>query len=529
MNASRKRGGGARVATLPAPIGGWNTSENLTMASPGTALVMDNWRPTQTGATLRGGSITRATISLAGDPVTSLMSYNGSTARRLFAASKTAIFDVSTPADPVVPPAAAVSGQTKGYYAFQNFTTSGGAFLTAVNGADPLLLFEPSQGWKKITGTSTPAITGVSTSLLSHVWVYRNREFFIQADSLRAWYLPVNSIAGEAKLIDMNGVFQRGGALLFGATWSVDTGDGLDDKCVFVTTEGEVAVYTGADPSSASSWSLQGRYEVTRPLGPRGIMYAGGDLVIATEDGMIPLSEAVNKDPSVLNFAAISKPIFRDWQDAARDRRTLPWEVVKWPEKGYAIVSTPIAAPGQEPSAFVVNTVTGAWCRYTNWDVRCLLLHAGRLYFGTGDGRIKEAEIGGNDDGAAIYYTLIGNPDHLGSRGVLKSVRQARATYRSSTPFIDRVSASMDYQTALPAPPPTATNVTANEWDAGKWDEAKWDAPEPPASIMQAWVSIGLSGTVMQYQVQITGALTAIPDTELLSIDVSYEPGGVIV
>lgn len=526
--------GRARVAqprSLPAPINGWVTAENLLNSSPASAAVLDNWLPTPRGVQLRGGSRTVATISLEGDPVESLIAYNSSSVKKLFAATETAIFDVTAVESPTSPPDPDVSGQASGYYSFVNFTTSGGQFMTVVNGTDDLLLYEPIGGWKAINGTSTPSITGLETWKLIHVWVYRNRQFFIEGGSLVAYFLPVGSIAGELGRIDLNGVFQKGGSLVFGGTWSIYAGDGLDDKCVFVTDQGEVAIYEGSNPASASpaDWRVVGRYEITPPMGRRATMRAGGDLVIATEEGMVPISAAINKDPSVLHIAAISAPIDPDWRREAVARRTLPWEVIKFVRKGYTIVSLPVTTAGQEPVAFVVNTETGKWCRFTNWDTRCMVLYADTLYFGTSDGRIKIADIGGSDDGAGIYYTIVSNAEYLGDRTALKHIIQGRATFRSSTPFNSQLSASMDFDVQLPSPPITAGDITSGEWDAANWDEAVWDAPSNPQQVNSQWVSIGRSGQALQWQMQITGALTPTPNTELLSVDVTVEFGGIVV
>ncbi|TIR78102.1 MAG: hypothetical protein E5X19_32465, partial [Mesorhizobium sp.] len=75
---------------------------------------------------------------------------------------------------------------------------------------------------------------------LSFVWTYRSREFFIEKNTLTAWFLPVDAISGAASDFSLAGVFQKGGSLLCGGTWSLDAGDGVDDKCVFISTKGEV-------------------------------------------------------------------------------------------------------------------------------------------------------------------------------------------------------------------------------------------------------------------------------------------------
>ena len=509
----------SRPYTFVAPRGGWVTSQNLVQSPPGTAQVLENWRPTTTGISLRGGSRTHATINATG--VKSLIAYNPTGAQKLFAADATNIYNITTVADPLIPPSPDVTGQTSGYYAYVNFVTAGGSFLTAVNGTDAALLYNG-------TVWSTAAITGVTTSTLSHVWVYRNREFFVQDSSLSAWYLPVNSIAGAALEVSLYGIFKKGGKLLFGSTWSLGQTTGLDDNCVFVTDQGEAAIYSG-DPDDAT-WTLVGVYDLSNPLGKRGTMRAGGDLVIATEEGMVPISAAVSKDAAVLSLAAISKNIEPDWRAAALERNSLPWEIVKWPEQRYAIVSLPITSDDQEAICFVVNTETGAWCKYTGWNTQCMDLLDNQLYFGTVDGTIKLAEVGGSDDGDPIYYTYVGNPDPITKNiAGVKTMHQARVTFRSATTFNSQVTFATNYTVTVPSPPNAAADAASNEWDSGLWDVALWDQAAPDASIGTKWISIGRNGYVFQPIVQITGALSQLPRTELVQIDAMLETGAVVV
>src|SRR5262245_33952306 len=46
------------VTTFPTPTRGIIQSENETFTQPGAAVVMDNWKPTMKGASLRGGCVT---------------------------------------------------------------------------------------------------------------------------------------------------------------------------------------------------------------------------------------------------------------------------------------------------------------------------------------------------------------------------------------------------------------------------------------------------------------------------------------
>lgn len=516
--------------TFPAPIGGWVTNQSLVKSKPMTAQRLENWVPTSTGIRLRGGSAKRATIG--SDPTESFITYNAGGIKRIWACDESAIYDVTTPADPDTPPSPAVSGQTSGYYSYVNFTTSGGSFVTAVNGTDEMQLYDGGTStWMAVNASSSPAITGVLTSKLSQVWLYRNRQFFIQGGTMKAHYLGVDSIGGALGTINLSGVFQRGGSLLFGATWSLDAGDGIDDKCVFVTTEGEVAIYEGANPagSTAAEWNLVGRYDISAPLGHRGTMRAGGDLVILTREGIVPISAAINKDAAALSLAAISANIEPDWKREATRRNSLPWEIIKWPEKNYAIVSLPITSDSEEPWQFCINLQTGAWCKFSGWYARCLEYFNGRVYFGTNDGEVHEAEIGGIDGEQGIEHVYVGNPDHFKLMGRLKTVTQARATYVSSTPFKDKVSFSTNYNVELPTQPDAYASGTSDAWDVGLWDVMLWDqTPPASATIGGLWRSIGRTGYVFQPQVQITSGTAIYPNTELSQLDVMFEAGGVV-
>ncbi|TPJ55011.1 hypothetical protein [Mesorhizobium sp. B2-6-7] len=518
----------AQMQPLPVPRGGWYTSGNLAQMPPATAQRLENWRPTTTGIQQRGGSLTHASITDGSEATISLITYNAASNKRLFAASETKIFDVTTVVDPLVPPSPDVTGQTNGYYSFLNFTTGGDEYLTVVNGSDPLLLYNAIDGWIPITGISSPAITGADTSTLSFVWAYRNREFFI-GPGLIAYCLPVSSIVGPLTTIDLNGVFMNGGALVFGATWSTDTGDGLDDKCVFVTNQGEVAVFEGADPSTAADWNLVGRYDLAKTMGPRCTMRSGGDLLIGVDNGIVPLSAVVTKDIASLESALVTAAISPDWRREAAARDSLPWEIVKWPRKSYAIVSLPATAD-EQALCYVVNTDTGAWCSYTGWDTRCMVLHNNELYFGTNDGRVKRAEVTGSDDGAPIYYTCIANPDAVGLPSVLKTVLQARVIFKGTTPYNVRLSVSMDYAVDLPAPPDAAPDTGGGSlWGIGRWGIARWGATVASPMIGSQIKSLGRTGYTMQWQLQITGAQSITPNLEMISIDVAYETGKPVI
>jgi len=518
----------SRDKAIPAPIGGWVSAQNLAASAAGTCLVLDNMYPTTTGLRIRGGNRLHATVGSV--PVQSLMGYVGGTVKSMFAAAGGSVYNITTVANPAIPPAPAFSGQTSNYYAHVNFATTGGYFMYAVNGTDLARLYNGTT-WTAINGASVPAITGATTSTFSHVNVYRNRIYFVEKNTLIVDYLPVDSIGGAAAQLNLAGIFRKGGAVLFTATWSSESGSSsLNDYFVVVSTEGEIAIFTGSYPGGAD-WSLVGTAEGPEPLGVNAWFKAGGDIAIETITGLITVSAIKLKDPGALAVDALSSAIEPDWRREASLRRTVPWEAVKWVEKGLLYVSVPSVSVSTAPLVYVKNLATGAWGGpYKGWDARCMLVHNRQLYFGANDGTIRIAEIGGRD-GTMPYTGLIGFAwDHIGTPGYTKTVKQARADFITTQPFAVQISASVNYVSSFPSPPNATTDaIPTSLFDVGLWGEAIWDGGTALFPKSTRWVSIGTTGDIFSMQIQIPIGATETPSAELTILHLTYEQGALTV
>lgn len=508
---------------VPAPIAGLVTSQNIGAMEPGTAIVLDNFMPTRTGIRVRGGNVLYATLGTA--PVESLISYIGLT-RQLFGASNGSVYPITSVADPAIPPAASFSGQTSDYYSSLNFATTGGNFLYAVNGTDLARLYNGTT-WTAINGASVPAITGIATSTFSQVNSYRNRLYFVESGSLNLWYLPVDSIGGAAAVLSLSGIFQKGGSILFSATWSSESGSAsMQSYLIVMSTEGECAVFQGSFPGG-TDWSLVNVYDISKPLGKNGWFKAGGDIIIATEQGLVPVSAARMKDPAALGLDAISRNIEPDWKAAAQQRRAVPWEIAKWDEQDAFFVNAPLVTADQAKIAFVGNLKTGALTRYTNLDQRCYAIHNGQLYYGSNDGTVNQAEIGGSDQGMPYTASVAFAWDHLGVPGYDKSMKQAQADFLTGGPFSYRLSASVDFNQRFPVPPNTTADPTNSSlFDTSLWDQALWDQGLTQYHLTTRQMSIGQSGRVFSLQLQVPINQIETPSIELVAVNVTYTSGG---
>ena len=510
--------------SFPAPIRGLQLNESVAMPAPGGALVLDNFICETKDVRPRGGTKKYATL---GAKVESLFSYISGPSEQFFGATASGIFEITTVADADVAPSADVTGQTSGRYSTEQFGISSGEYLLAVNGTDDAQLYD-GVSWSVVNSASTPAITGVSTDSLSHVWSFASRIFFVEKGTLSAHYLPADSIGGAATEFSLAGVFQKGGELLFGATWSLDSGSGLDDKCVFFSSEGEVAVYEGSNPSSASTWARVGVYDITKPLGRNGRMRAGGDLIVATEVGMVPLSQAISKDPASLSLNAITAAIAPYWQEQAGKLSSLPWEVKKWPQKDILVVSQPSAvSAGNMGTCLVANLQTSAWSRFTGVDTQCLGYFNDFVYYGDTSGAVRQMEVGGSDDGAVYTAVYIGQHDPMGAAGAEKTVTQVRGQFLAGTPVEPRISVLANYSTSVPPAPNSPADFATDTWDAATWGTSLWDSSAPVQSL-NIWSAASASGFMIAPIVQMTFGYSTLPDVRLVSVDVMYRIGEVV-
>lgn len=347
---------------------------------------------------------------------------------------------------------------------------------------------------------SAITITNVTTNLLSQVWLFKERLFFVEKGTSSVWYLPVESIGGAAVEIDLGSVFSKGGNVLFGARWSLDSGSGLDDVCLFFSDRGEVAVYEGTDPSSATTWSLAGVYEIGDPLNKHGFFKAGGDLAVVTKDGIVPISAAIAKDRAGLQLSAITYPIEDAWRDAIEGATASdPVSVVLWQSGRLLLVGTP-QTTGGNPVSFIANARTGAWCRVTGWDVTCGEVVDDTLYFGSPNGKVYLADSGGSDDGVA--YTGVYVPKFQPAN-VFGTSNAAALTYRSTERITFSMSAHADYTVGdIPSPQPSFT-TGGDTWGTGVWGTFVWGSSSSLQSFTE-WQAVASSGYAHAPGVAIT-------------------------
>lgn len=505
------QGAAAKVASIPAPVGGWNARDSIANMEPMDAYQLTNFFPSVNNIVLRGGYENWVT-GISGQ-VQTLANYSTGVADKLFAWAGTSIYDATTQG---AVGAAVKTGLVNAKWEHINVTTAGGSYLYAVNGVDAPLLYDNST-WESITAISTIAITGVTTTTLSNIALFKNRVWFIQKDTLKAWYLPTSSVGGAAQVLDLSSIARYGGTLVDLDTWTLDAGYGADDNLVFVTSNGEVIVYSGTDPSNSATWALIGVWKLGAPIGNRCMLKYAGDLLIITQDGLVPLAGSLQSsrlDPKVALSNKIQGALLAATTNYGGN---FGWEILYSAKNNALWVNVPVSVGSQEQ--YVMNNITKSWCNFTGWAANCWANFNDDPYFG-GNGVVCKAWDAGYVDGVAnIQTTALQAFNYYESRGVKKYFTRARPSI-----FTDGVPAvfagmNVDFNVADTTASLSFSPSTVGLWDTGVWDTAIWGAGLQITNNWQGITGIGYCGGI-----QLKSSSSGL-QVEWAATDVVYQTG----
>lgn len=468
--------------SIPAPTGGWDAVSAIADMPEDRALVLENWFPTTVDVRVRRGHQIHG-AGMGDGVVDSLMVYNGLTVATsaMFAATNNKFYDISSSGNAVL---TTETGLANNRWQYVNFTTSGGKFLWACNGADAPRHYNGSV-WAQ------PAITGITASDAINVNGHKGRIWLVLRDSTKAAYLPTGSIAGAATTFELGGLFTQGGYLVAMATWTRDGGSGTDDLAVFISSRGQVAVYNGTDPASADTWQLIGVYDVGPPIGYRCFTKVGGDLALINIDGVLPLSKSLNLDRATQATVAITANINNAMNESARSyRNNFGWELTPYAKGTMALLNVPIQE-GQSQQQYVMNTITGAWCKFTGMDANCWAVYKDNLFFGGNDGRVYQADTTGLDVTDPIDAIGQGAYNYYSMRGRLKQWKLLQPLLTTDSDARPALGISTDFRDNASLGTPTSSQTVSALYDAATWDS---DVYAIEGRTVADWTSIAGTG-----------------------------------
>jgi hypothetical protein len=345
----------------------------------------------------------------------------------------------------------------------------------------------------------SPALVGIDPTKAIQLTLYANRIFFVEQDSLVAWYLPANAIGGTALQFDLGPLMTLGGSLQVIATWTVDNAAGVQEYICFVSTEGEVLMYTGNDPANANSWAKAGHFYVGRPVGRRCIARWGSDMIIITTDGFIPLSKALLTDRSQLTTAISDKISNLVSYDTGAYFNNFGWQAIFYPAGDKMVVNIPQITNTMQYQ-YVMNTITGAWCRFTGWNSNVFEVMGNDLYFGSdilnGFAYVSKADTGFSDDGAYIFGEAKTAFQYFGYPGRQKHISMAQPIFNVTGDLTATLGIDMDFTDSYPAAQPSFTGSGGTLWNTALWNTFPWSPGVSTKTDWQGLTGVGDAGAL---------------------------------
>lgn len=519
----------SNIQTVGAPTGGIDDTSSLENMEPQFAIDILNMFPAATELVVRYG-YSQWTTGFS-SPVRTIMSYNGGAASKLFAATNDGIYDITTSG----PVGASVKTITNGRINTTMFSNVATQYLVGVNnGSDANWLYNGTS-FINFVADATPVnpgeIDGVNPNVWCNVCSHKKRLWFVEENSMTAWYLPVDSVAGVAKPFYLGGVFSRGGKLVNIMTWSVDASYSVDDILIFQSSNGEIAGFAGTDPDNAGTWWQEAVYFIGAPMGDRTNTDLSGDLAMLTSYGLIPISKIIaNTNQAGPSEDALSKRISKTLNTIVRERANNPlWEIITLPTLQYCMIIIP-AALGRSAQQYVMNMVTGAWGRFdlpmltaTNYNEEMYFSDAVSTVYKYGTA-FTDGETLAGGEGTSILSGFMQAYYNFGMPQVNKHYKLVRPIFSSITRPAYLVDISADYEPgglAGMGSPPSQPISASNVWDVALWDEATW------ANTATSWFEWdGVEG--VGYSAALMIKMNTRADTSYVSCNWAFEPGNAL-
>jgi hypothetical protein len=403
-------------------------------------------------------------------------------------------------------------------------STFNGTFVITVTGASAFTY--TSTGTSTVTSVTgsytTIGITGVNSNTFINVNLFKNRLYFTQKDTLSCWYLPVDSIGGAASPLYFGSIARNSGYLQAMGTWTLDAGQGADDYAVFVTSMGEIIVYNGTDPSSATTWALKGVWQLGQTFSRRCFFKWSGDLLLLTQDGLVPLASALQSSRLDPRVNLTDKIYFAVSQAASLYYDQFGWQINYFAGENMLILNIPIPNGIEQ---YVMHTITKSWARFTNIQGYCWEVSGDAdMHFGS-NGFVGIFYSATADDEGNITATAQQAYSYFDTPGQLKRFTMVRPILQSTggvPSVLCGISVDFDTQSQLGAVSFNPTTQSEGIWDTAKWDGNVWAGGLITTKIWQGVTGIGYTGSV-----NLNAASRNI-ELHWASTDYVMEAGGVV-
>jgi len=530
---------------VPAWIGGMNTIAVGTDMPPGDSIYSYNLIGGQYGLRSRLGYSEWIT-NLDGDP-RSILPFTGSLGdgsnNRLFVCTESGIWDCSASSQsPSQSVAFGIQNNDSGWGMSCAFTDlNGDHWLIYTDEANGYYVYsETTATWTKVTHglgefqVSEPFVEGgggiaADPTKFVAVLPWKNRLWFVEKDTARAWYTGISSLFGEVNYFHFGSRFKYGGDLRCLASWSVRGAQSLDDLLVAVSGGGDVLIYQGTDPAQPATFGLQSvAFVGAVPAGRRLTTDFGSELLIMSSLGIIPASKLISGsilyDSTQYATAKIANYFNSLMQSTAGTRG---WAMRLHPKDNCLMVLVPTTI-NQPAITLAMSLVTKGWHQFRDWPMGvCAEPWEGDLYFGSGDGSgrlflndgdVDGVELANPNNYSPITWSVLGAFSNLG-RPTLKRIQLIQPRVLSSGGWeLYQAAARYGFDFSEITQALLGGVGGAGTWDSGLWDSAVWQSDFQPQ--LQTFGAFGMG---IEAAIAIRGK--AKSRTTLVGTDVWFDEG----
>lgn len=505
----------SNVSHVTAPLKGLSLSAKLsTTSDPLKATILDNWLIDEDKIRCRHGRRKVLTHADA-KPVESIVPYYGFPVQNLAIGTNgklTTLSGIDLKDD--------FNGNDWSWTSFANLGAQ--TYTLMVNGHDGVWSWDGSNaagGLVKEAITAPTSETWIDPDTFAITLTHQNHVWFADTLNLAIYYLPLQQKSGELKYLPLNALFKRGGTIRAVYSWTVDGGDGMDDKLVIFSSNGECAIYKGTDPDT--DYGLDGVFRFDSPMSKHSVVQYGGELYVLISTGLVPMSTLMRAQ--VEQLGQTDRDVYSAFMDLSRRFRDQPgWQAFLDPSSSRIICSMP-AGGANHYTQMVRFMPTTYWTTWSAIPSRSWGWLNNVLYIGDDVGNLyASGRAYLDDDGQAIKVDVQFAWSNYKTPGIkhFKMLKPYIITDGTPKPIIDM---QVDYETTPPINQPDLSfSNQGADWDTADWDTSDW---APPSTMVAKWSGIGKLGTVGAVRLQ---ALIMGCEFSLAGADVLYETGSVL-
>ena len=504
------RGYRVKAVSVPAPVGGLNSRDSIDAMAPTDALIMSNFFPTVEKVTLRDGYTSFCTGIGTGN-VETLVEHNAGANRQLLAIGSNGTLYQIDSGTAVSKKTGLANGRAESIE-FNNHT------IFVPSGANVPFSWDGSSA----SDLSITLSDSVNANTLTGVHAHKNRVYYWTGTSQNFYHsATVDTFQGNFTKFPVGLVGTFGGNIIMINTLTIDGGEGVDDLLCIIMTSGEVLLYSGSNP--ASDFSLVGTFRIAEPINEkRAIAKLGGDVIVMTKEGYLPLSQVVRQDIVGNKAAAISEKIRGTVISQVKATGTSTgWQVFVSPDGDKVYFNYPTGEP--DPfNQHVFNPIIRAWCIFENLPAHVWGQFNGDTFFGSASGVVFKV-TGDADNGENIVGDLATAYNYFGDRGGVKRFSSVQPMLEGETDvdFSFGVGVDQSPVAAIDVSPVTfASNLAA--WDTATYDDFFW-ADTAGAGVTKRRKAVNRLGYSSALRIKVA---TSTQTISFISAHYTFAPGG---